>query len=101
MEYSWIQNKKRPDKPVSSQGTAQASSRIDGLITCRFARIVSARGARRGQLRLLGRTRWAPFHDVIDLLGINGFPFKQRGRHGFNLVTVLFDQTTRQRVLLV
>lgn len=52
----------------------------------------------------LCRFRWArrlAGHDVIDLLGINGFPFKQRFCHRLHLVPIFLEQATSQCVLLI
>src|SRR5699024_10968992 len=40
-------------------------------------------------------------HDVVDLVGINGFPLEQGRSHGFHLVAVFFDQLACHTVLLV
>ena len=45
--------------------------------------------------------RRTALHDVVDLLGIDGFPFEQGLRHHLDLVAMLFQQLARQRVLLV
>ena len=49
----------------------------------------------------LGRTRRFPGHDVVDLIGIQGFNFQKGFGHRFDFVAVTFDQFTRQRVLLI
>src|SRR5262245_13270731 len=53
------------------------------------------------RLRRLGRTRRLPAHDVVDLVGVYGFPLEQRLRHRLDLVAVVDDQLPRERVLLV
>jgi hypothetical protein len=52
-------------------------------------------------LRRLGRTRRAAGHDIVDLIGIYGFPFEQRRRHRFDLIAILFQNFARHIVLLV
>ena len=51
--------------------------------------------------RILRRRRELPFHDLIDLLLIDGFPLQKRLRHGFHLVAVFLNETAGNSVLLV
>src|SRR5690606_15910120 len=44
---------------------------------------------------------WQTFHDVVDLVGINGFPLQQSLGHGMHLVAVVLDQLAGNGVLLV
>src|SRR5438445_5898623 len=53
------------------------------------------------RLRGLGRARRPAVHDVLDLLGVDGFQLEQGLGHGFDLVAVVEDELPRQAVLLV
>src|SRR5690606_19617531 len=53
------------------------------------------------RIRALGRTRRTTLHDVVDLVGVYGFPFEQGRGHGFHLVAVIFDNATRHGILFV
>src|SRR5882724_7661269 len=66
----------------------------------RAARTATAR-RRRARREILGRTRLLAGHDVVDLLGVDGFPFQQGLGHRVHPVLVVLDQLARQRVLLV
>src|SRR3989304_5988246 len=45
--------------------------------------------------------RGLPFHDVVQLIGVQRLPLEQRLGHDLHLVPVFLDQTPRQRILLV
>ena len=49
----------------------------------------------------LGWTWRAAFHDVLDLIGINGFPFHQGIGHHFDLVTTFREDFFGQSILVV
>jgi len=62
---------------------------------CRSARCLTGGISRwRGTLcalRWLWRTRRLSGHDVVDLLGIDGLPIKQRPGHRLDLVAIVFQ----------
>src|SRR5258708_29690129 len=49
----------------------------------------------------LGWARRTAFHDVLDLVGVNRFPFHERFPHRLALVAAGFDDFSRYPILLV
>src|SRR5665647_2574148 len=48
-----------------------------------------------------GLTRRQTSHDVVDLVGIYGFPLQQGRGHDFDLVTIIFQQLARNAILRI
>src|SRR5882672_1167160 len=87
-------------KPEAGFGPRSRNELRNG---CRFSRAWRSRLRRllRRLRRRLGRA-WRPaIHDVLDLVGVDGFQLEQGLGHGFDLVAVVEDEFLGQRELVI
>src|SRR5258707_1042502 len=86
-------------RPEAGFGPRSWNELSDG---CRLGRTRRPRlGRLLRRLRGLGRARRPAVHDVLDLLGVDGFQLEQGLGHGLDLVAVVEDELLREAVLLV